>query len=145
MAEARAEYVSEYIFRDRVSYKRLQKNQNYFNALQQVPPFIIDKIRRNFDAAKEIIKGCSKPWPPWALVHLLDIDDTSSPIPAEMMLYQALQRPNRVGGLILPHNNVIQVNILHMRSISFCLHTRTHYMHAGAIRVSNSCWRYVFS
>ena len=108
-------YVNAHVFLcERISNKCLQTNCNCFDALQEVPKDILDKIRNKFAAAKETILDCSKPWPPWALVHLLDIEDSDSPVPAEIMLYQALQRPNRVGGLILPHNDEIQVNVLHV-------------------------------
>ena len=68
--------------------------------LQRVPQDIIWEIRRKFTSLHKKIKAFEKPWPPWALVHLLDIDDKDSPIPAEKILYQALEgRKN--GGLAI--------------------------------------------
>ena len=51
--------------------------------LQRVPQDIIWEIRKKFTSLHKKIKAFKKPWPPWALVHLLDIDDKDSPIPAE--------------------------------------------------------------
>ena len=91
-------------------------NSCCFHELQRVPKAILDETRSKFAAARKTILGtqkrpCSKPWPPWALVNLLDIDDRNSPVPAEIMLYQAL-RPRRVGGLTLPNHDEIQVNVV---------------------------------
>ena len=51
----------------------------------------IDRIRASFISKRETIINHSKPWTPWALVHLLQIDDADSAIPAELMLYKALK------------------------------------------------------
>ena len=51
----------------------------------------IDLIRTRFASKREAIIKHSKPWTPWTLVHLLQIDDKDSPIPAELMMYKALK------------------------------------------------------
>ena len=59
----------------------------------------LDRVRANFVAKRDIILSHSKPWTPWALAHLLEIDDTNTAEPAEFIMYKALKAsaPNRIG------------------------------------------------
>lgn len=70
----------------------------------------LERVRANFVAKRHIIVSHSKPWLPWALANLLEIDDKNTAWPAEKILYTALKasRPNRIG-LADP---VVQVNII---------------------------------
>ena len=52
---------------------------------------ILDRVRSKFDEQAEFISQHSKPWAPWALVELLDIVDEGCPLPAEIILYRALE------------------------------------------------------
>ena len=91
-------------------YKRVNNccfNEYNFVAMQRVPQETIKQIRQKFIAKRQAILSFTKPWPPWALVHLLDIDDTDFPIPAEMILYQALEGRN-LGGIQIK-DDVVQV------------------------------------
>ena len=47
---------------------------------------------------KDLILTHKQPWTPWALTYLLEIDDSKSSVPAEVILYNALKssRPNRI-------------------------------------------------
>ena len=56
-----------------------------------VPTATIANVRDVFVRKKLEIVGHTKPWTPWALVHLLEIDDTNSAVPAEIILYKALR------------------------------------------------------
>ena len=60
---------------------------------------ILDLVRTNFVAKRNIIVSHSKPWTPWALAHLLEINDKHTAEPAELILYKALQasKRNRIG------------------------------------------------
>ena len=59
----------------------------------------LDRVRANFVAKRDIIFAHKKPWTPWALAHLLGIDDKHTAEPAEFILYKALRAsaPNRIG------------------------------------------------
>ena len=64
-----------------------------------VPEDILELVRAKFAAKRDVIVSHSKPWTPWALSQLLEIDDTNTAIPAEIILYTALKAsaPNRIG------------------------------------------------
>ena len=64
----------------------------------QVDEETLDRVRTNFLIKREVILSHSKPWTPWALAHLLEIDDTNTSLPAELILYKALKAssPNRI-------------------------------------------------
>ena len=64
-----------------------------------VPEDILELVRRKFVAKQDVIVAHSKPWTPWALAQLLEIDDTHTAQPAEIILYTALKvsAPNRIG------------------------------------------------
>ena len=64
-----------------------------------VDPKILERVRENFARKKKIILDYERPWTPWALTYLLEIDDSNSPVPAELILYKALKAslPNRHG------------------------------------------------
>ena len=57
----------------------------------------IEQVRTNFESKKELILAHKKPWTPWALTYLLEIDDSQSLVPAEVILYKTLKasRPAR--------------------------------------------------
>ena len=57
----------------------------------QVEPEILDRVRSNFVSQKDVILAHNRPWTPWALTHLLEIDDNKSSVPAEVILYKALK------------------------------------------------------
>lgn len=108
--------------------------------MQRVPQEMIVQIRHKFAALHKEIKAFKKPWPPWALVNLLGIDDSSSPIPAEQILYQALQG-RKIGGLavrtdVLQEDFVCQTNsgTLHWRNGDELLgkHRRYFMEHVGS-------------
>ena len=63
----------------------------------QVDPEILARIRVNFVKKQQLILDHKKPWTPWALTYLLEIDDSKTAIPAEIILYKALKasRKNR--------------------------------------------------
>ena len=65
---------------------------------QVVDQETLDRVRANFVLKKEAILAHSKPWTPWALTHLLEIDDSNTLLPAELILYKALKAsaPNRI-------------------------------------------------
>ena len=71
---------------------------------------IIKSIRAKFIEKRHEIISCSKPWPPWALVALLDIDDSKTSLPAELLLKEALAGETRMG--ITIKDEVIQVSEL---------------------------------
>ena len=62
-----------------------------------VTPEYIQEIRKRFHAAADKIVACALPWTPWALAHLLEIDDSNYEIPAELILYQTLTGKGRTG------------------------------------------------
>ena len=68
----------------------------------------LDRVRANFVAKRDEIVAHSKPWTPWALAHLLEINDKDTAEPAEIILYAALKAaaPNRIGIA----DAVVQVN-----------------------------------
>ena len=68
---------------------------------------ILVSIRQKFLAKREEIVSCSKPWTPWALTALLQIDDSKTTLPAELLLYKALCQRNRTG--IEIQDEIIQV------------------------------------
>ena len=45
---------------------------------------------QKFVEKSEQIVTFRKPWTPWALVALLNIDDSKTDLPAELILYKAL-------------------------------------------------------
>ena len=57
---------------------------------------LIGSVRAKFIEYREKIVKCSKPWTPWALVELFDIDDSKQTIPAELILYRALCKQTRL-------------------------------------------------
>lgn len=63
----------------------------------QVDPEILACVRANFVKNQQLILDHKKPWTPWALTYLLEIDDSKTVIPAEIILYKALKasRTNR--------------------------------------------------
>ena len=65
---------------------------------QVVDQEILDRVRANFTLKKDAILAHSKPWTPWALTYLLEIDDSKTLLPAELILYKALKAsaPNRI-------------------------------------------------
>ena len=65
--------------------------------MEKVAPETIQEIRKRFHQVADKIVACSLPWTPWALTHLLDIDDSRSAIPAELILYQAFVGKGRTG------------------------------------------------
>ena len=67
----------------------------------------LEKVRSKFVECRKEIVACSKPWPPWALVELLDIEDANEPVPSEVILYKALRRQPRMG--IATKDEVVQV------------------------------------
>ena len=73
-----------------------------------VPEDILKLVRNNFVSKRDVIVSHSKPWTPWALAQLLEIDDTHTTQPAEIILYKALKAsaPNRIGIA----DTVIEVN-----------------------------------
>ena len=100
--------------------------------MEKVAPETIELIRKRLhEAAAKIIK-CSLPWTPWALAHLLDIDDSSSAIPAELILYQALRGKGRTG--IGQCDPIIQV---HSASCIECILV----FNLLTFVVSVSCWQ----
>lgn len=66
---------------------------------EPVPEDIIELVRPKFASKRDVIVSHSKPWTPWALSQLLEIDDTHTAQPAEIILYTALKTPapNRIG------------------------------------------------
>ena len=64
-----------------------------------VPEEILERVKANFAAKRDVIVSHSKPWTPWALAQLLEIDDTHTTQPAEIIMYTALKAsaPNRIG------------------------------------------------
>ena len=58
----------------------------------------IELVRASFLAKRDVIVSHSKPWTPWALAHLLEIDDTTTTLPAELIIYKVLKAsaPNRI-------------------------------------------------
>ena len=91
-------------------YKRLINfwlNEYTFVTTEQISQETIEEIRQKFIQKRQAILSFTKPWPPWALVHLLEIDDTDFPIPAEIMLYQALEG-RKIGGIRI-NDSVVQV------------------------------------
>ena len=52
---------------------------------------IIEKVIITFAKKSKQIAAHSKPWTPWTLTYLLEIDDSNTSIPAELILYRALQ------------------------------------------------------
>ena len=81
-----------------------------------VCPKVIESIRKRFHERADDIVACSLPWTPWALTHLLNIDDSSSAIPAELILYQALLGKGRSG--VAQCHPTVQV------CLSCCTHIR---------------------
>ena len=80
---------------------------------------IIANVRTEFAAKSEEILKFSKPWTPWALVALLNIDDSHSDIPAEQILYEALQKKNRrLGVNIAAGVQVLSMNILFLSHLA---------------------------
>ena len=74
---------------------------------------MIDYVRDQFVKCRETIVSCSKPWPPWALVELLNIDDSKESVPAELILYKALRRVPRMG--IQIKDEIVQVcSVVHL-------------------------------
>ena len=65
--------------------------------MEKVAPEYIQEIRKRFHEAADKITEISLPWTPWALTHLLDIDDSKYAIPAEFILLQALTGKGRTG------------------------------------------------
>lgn len=57
----------------------------------QTDETLLDRIRETFVNKREQIISHSKPWTPWALCHLLEIDDTDSALPAELIMYKAMK------------------------------------------------------
>ena len=72
-----------------------------------VDPKILQSVRENFAKKQHLILAHKKPWTPWALTYLLEIDDSESAVPAEVILYKALKasRTNRIG----IQNAIVQV------------------------------------
>ena len=58
---------------------------------------IIANVREKFVQKSAQIVQFRKPWTPWALVALLDIDDSHTELPAELILYKALRKKKRLG------------------------------------------------
>ena len=59
----------------------------------------LERVRAKFVAKRDVIVTHSKPWTPWALAHLLEINDKDTAQPAELILYADLKAgtPNRIG------------------------------------------------
>lgn len=72
-----------------------------------IPAKIIAKVRENFARKSAEIVAHTKPWTPWGLAHLLEIDDSKSEVPYEAILYKALRGKGRHG--IANRNPVVQV------------------------------------
>ena len=76
----------------------MQVMETTVDTAQVVDQETLDRVRANFVRKKETILGYSKPWTPWALTYLLEIDDSNTLLPAELILYKALKAssPNRI-------------------------------------------------
>ena len=73
----------------------------------EISSAVLCDVRNNFVKCRDIIVSCSKPWSPWALVELLNIDDSNEPVPSELILYKALGSRSRAG--ITIKDEVVQV------------------------------------
>ena len=71
-----------------------------------IPAKIIADVRENFARKRNEIIAHTKPWTPWGLAHLLEIDDSECEVPYEVILYKALRGKGRHG--IGNHNPVVQ-------------------------------------
>ena len=87
----------------------VSKQLLFASCLQEVPQEVLDGVRQNFVRCRDKIISCSKPWTSWALVHLLKIDDWKR-VPAEKILYAALNKSKRVG--IKVRDPVVQENFV---------------------------------
>ena len=65
--------------------------------MKTVVPEYIQEIRKRFHEAAVKITDISLPWTPWALTHMLNIDDSNYAIPAELILVEALTGKGRTG------------------------------------------------
>ena len=92
----------------------------------EVSQQVLDYVRNQFVKCREIIVSCSKPWPPWALVELLNIDDSNESVPAELILYKALRHVPRMG--IQIKDEVVQVFSSHLfvQMYLFNVHVSMH-------------------
>ena len=72
-----------------------------------VPAAMITHVWNDFLRKTQKIVKHTKPWTPWALVHLLEIDDSNSAVPAEIILYKAFRGKGRTG--IGQRDTVVQV------------------------------------
>ena len=95
-----------------------------------VAPEVIEAIRKRFHQVADKIVETSLPWTPWALTHLLNIDDSSSAIPDEFILYQALKSRGRAG--IGQHDPIAQV---------FASSSTTHIRTFNLLIVVVPCWQ----
>ena len=95
---------------------------------------IIADVRSKFVAQREKIVQCSVPWTPWALIELLDIDDSQQTIPAELILYKALVHKTRLK--IHSVDEVVQVRVC----VAICtckqIHNFTHIFQEEFIQVT---------
>ena len=62
---------------------------------------IIANVRQKFVEKSEEIVAFKKPWTPWALVALLNIDDSKTDLPAELILYEALRKKRKRLGIAI--------------------------------------------
>ena len=72
-----------------------------------IPVEIVANVREAFARKRNEIVAHTKPWTPWALAHLLEIDDSKCEVPAEVILYKALRGKGRYG--LGNRNPVVQV------------------------------------
>ena len=83
-------------------------------APQEVPQDVLDGVKQSFVRCRDKILSSSQPWTSWALVHLLKIDDWKiddcKSVPAEKILYAALNKERRVG--ITIRDPVVQQNFV---------------------------------
>ena len=107
----------------------------------QVDAEILDKVRQNFARKKDAILAHKKPWTPWALTYLLEIDDSKSAVPAELILYKALKAsaPNRIA--IQDADVQVYCNDIIIYILNF---TRVLLYFAGRICQSNQVRRNLF-
>ena len=74
---------------------------------------IIANVRQKFVEKSQQIVAFKNPWTPWALVALLNIDDSKTDLPAELILYEALRKKRkRLGIAITTAVQVLENNIL---------------------------------
>lgn len=90
---------------------------------------ILSNVRQKFVEKSKQIVEFRKPWTPWALVALLNIDDSQTDLPAELILYAALQKKRtRLGITITTTVQVLENNAL------FRVVTKILFVSSGEVR-----------